>query len=92
MEEYSLMRGIIDTRWPVRSTQQLGQAIKRIRKTQHRSQETLAKLAGLRQAGISQLEAGAQGVRLETIFKILASLDLEIILQKRKKGNASPQD
>ena len=70
----------------VRSARQLGNVIKRERKQQDLSQNALAEEAGLRQAGISLIESGAKGVRLETFFKILAALDLEVAIQKRSKG------
>ena len=70
----------------VRSARQLGHVIKRERYAQGFSQNDLAEKSGLRQAGISLIESGAKGVRLETLFKLLAALDLEIVVQKRKKG------
>ncbi|MCB0366490.1 MAG: helix-turn-helix transcriptional regulator [Bdellovibrionaceae bacterium] len=70
----------------VRSTRQLGHVIKRERNTQGFSQNDLAEKSGLRQAGVSLVESGAKGVRLETLFKLLAALDLEIVVQNRKKG------
>jgi HTH-type transcriptional regulator / antitoxin HipB len=76
-----------ESRLPIRSTKQLGDAIKRFRKAEAYSQDDLAKSSGLRQAGISHLEAGAEGVRLGTFFKILAALDLEIVLRKREKAH-----
>lgn len=70
---------------PVRSPRQLGDTIKRIRREQEYSQNELAKYSGLRQAGVSLLEGGAKGVRLESLFKIMATLDIEIVLRKRSK-------
>ena len=70
---------------PVRSARQLGSTLKRVRIDKKLSQTDISNETGLRQAGISLLEGGAKGVRLDTLFKILAALDLEIVVQKRSK-------
>lgn len=70
---------------PVRSSRQLGSTIRRIRKSRNYSQGTLATLSGLRQAGISQMETGAEGARLGSLFKIISALDIEIVIRKRSK-------
>ena len=69
----------------IRSSKQLGNALKQIRKKRGYSQNELAKLTGLRQAGISLLEQGAKGIRLESLFKIMAALEIEITLDRRAK-------
>ena len=68
---------------PIRSAKQFGNAIQRIRKARALTQSQLSESAGLRQAGLSQIESGANGVRLFSLFKLLAALNLEIVLRKR---------
>jgi HTH-type transcriptional regulator/antitoxin HipB len=69
----------------VRNSKQLGNILKRFRASTPSTQKTVAEKSGLRQASVSQIEAGAKGIRLDSLFKILAALDLEIIVQKRTK-------
>ena len=44
-----------------------------------------AKLAGTTQARISAFENEPERTKLETLFKILAGLELELIVKPRKK-------
>ena len=47
----------------------------------------VAKLAGTTQARISAFENEPERTKLETLFKILAGLELELIVQPRKKSS-----
>ena len=69
-----------------RSPQQLGHALKRHRLAKKWTQTHLSEESGVRQAGISQLEGGHSGVKIETVFRVMAALNLEIILRPRQKG------
>ncbi|RDF03213.1 helix-turn-helix domain-containing protein [Aggregatibacter aphrophilus] len=51
------------------------------------SQTDVAKLAGTTQARISAFENEPERTKLETLFKILAGLELELIVQPRKKSS-----
>jgi len=75
----------------VRNSRQLGNAIKRFRMKQKLTQEQISENSSVRQASISQLEKGARGIRLSTLFKILAAMDMEIVLRKRR-GNEKRKD
>ena len=66
----------------VRTPQQLGNVIRRARKLRGLSQGELAARTGLRQATISQIEAGAVA-KLETLLAVLAALDLEFRIVPR---------
>jgi HTH-type transcriptional regulator/antitoxin HipB len=68
-----------------RSAKQLGLALKSLRKQQEKTQKQVAVDSGLRQAGVSLLEGGATGVRIDSLFKVLTALDLEIVIRSRKK-------
>lgn len=68
---------------PVRSPQQLGDALARMRGLRGRTQTELARDAGIRQATISSVEAGARGTELSTVFSLLAALDLELVVRER---------
>ena len=69
---------------PLRNPKQLGTALRRARKHNNLTQTELAARAGLRQASISDLERGAAGVRLATVFQVLAALGLELVMQDRE--------
>lgn len=66
-----------------RSPEQIGNAIRRARKKRGMSQSDLAKMTGLRQGTISQIEKGHAAAKLETILAILSALDLEFQIQSR---------
>lgn len=68
---------------PVRNIKQLGENLARIRNQQNLTQTILGEKAGLRQATISALENGEVGSRLQTLFDILAVLNLELVIQPR---------
>lgn len=53
------------------------------------SQTDVAKLAGTTQARISAFENEPERVKLETLFKILAGLELELIVQPRPKTHST---
>jgi HTH-type transcriptional regulator / antitoxin HipB len=67
----------------ITSTKQLGQSVKRYRNLKSLKQQDIAKNTDLGQKSISFLEQGKPGVRLETLFKVLSELDLEIVIQQK---------
>lgn len=69
----------------VRNVEHLGNALMRFRKLQALSQQVLGERAGIKQIGVSSVESGAAGTRLGTLFKLLAALDLELIIRRRRK-------
>lgn len=72
-----------------RNTRQLGALIQRARKQRGWSQGQLAELAGIRQSTVSLIETDDTSARAETIFAILAALDLEMRVVPRSKGAAT---
>lgn len=68
----------------------LGAALRRERRLQNLTQQQLGKKINMRQATISKLEAGDPGVQVDTIFRVLAGLNLEIVVRTRTK--AGPDD
>lgn len=71
-----------------RSPTQLGDTLRRFRTLAGISQSDVAALAGLRQATISKVESGYATVQMETIFAILAALNLELNIDVRSKSSA----
>ena len=70
-----------------RTPLQLGNGIRESRRKLGLTQEQLAAKAGVRQRTISDIE-NAGNARLDTVMRVLAALDLELVLQARTKGSA----
>jgi HTH-type transcriptional regulator / antitoxin HipB len=67
----------------VRTTKQLGTAIRRTRRTRAMTQGSLGQKMDARQATISKLEAGEPGTQLQTLMDALTALDLELVIRPR---------
>jgi len=68
----------------VYSSQSLGAALRRQRKAQKRNQAQVGLPFQIDQTTVSSIEHGAPGTRLETLFRILAALDLEMVIRSKK--------
>jgi HTH-type transcriptional regulator / antitoxin HipB len=66
------------------SPKSFGNAIKRRRKEKKLSQEKAGSDFRINQTTISSIELGAPGTRLDTVFRVLAALDLEMIIRPKK--------
>jgi HTH-type transcriptional regulator / antitoxin HipB len=72
-----------------RSAQQLGAALRRVRRQKGLTQQSLGELMHARQATVSKLESGESGTQLRVLIDALAALDLELVVRPRSK--ASPE-
>ena len=72
-----------------RSPGQLGHHLRTARRERGLNQTELANLAGLRQEMISKIETGQGGVRLATIYAVLAALGLEMMIARRSHSSAA---
>jgi HTH-type transcriptional regulator/antitoxin HipB len=70
-----------------RTPAQLGAFLRRARKSKGLTQARLAEQISKRQATISNLESSEGGATLETLFAVLAALDLELAVRPRTKGS-----
>ncbi|HDR1021941.1 TPA: helix-turn-helix domain-containing protein [Pasteurella multocida] len=61
----------------------LAHIIREFRYQQNLSQTDVAKLAGTKQATISVFENNPESTKLDTLFKILSGLELELVIQPR---------
>lgn len=75
-----------------RTPKDIGHAIREARKERRLSQTELASRSGLWQETISKIENGVASTKLETLFDLLAALDLEIQVQSRSKGVPSSME
>lgn len=69
---------------PITSPQSLGKVLRRCRKNLGLTQTEAGKRINLTQKTVSQIESGAPGVRLETLFNLMSALGLEMHLSTRK--------
>ncbi len=67
----------------VRTSKQMGAAIRRRRRILRLSQQELGAEVRLRQATISALEDGAPGTRMRTLLEVMTALGLEIVVRER---------
>lgn len=72
-----------------RSAHQVGRLIQRFRHEKGLNQTQLAQLAGQRQEMISKIETGQGGVKLTTLFDVLAALGLEMTLEPRSQSSSA---
>ena len=68
-----------------RTTKDLGNVLRQARKAHNLTQAELASRAGIWQSTISNIETSASGAKIDTIFDLLAALDLEIQIVPRSK-------
>lgn len=68
-----------------RSPKDVGNALRNARKANKLTQAELASRSGIWQRTISTIETSASGAKLDTIFDLLAALDLEIQIVPRSK-------
>ncbi|WP_026172912.1 helix-turn-helix domain-containing protein [Asticcacaulis benevestitus] len=74
-----------------RSPKQFGAALQQRRSQKGLSQSALADLIGTGQKTISKIENGNPATKLETLFSLLAALDLELEIKPRSKSNPNEQ-
>ncbi|CUS47716.1 MAG: toxin-antitoxin system HipB family transcriptional regulator antidote component [Idiomarinaceae bacterium HL-53] len=72
--------------------QQLSTFIKEHRKKHGITQAKIAELVGIRVATISDFENKPESCKLETFFKILAALNLQMGVTTREHAPNDPQD
>lgn len=68
-----------------RTPRQIGIALRRERRRLGMNQTEIGKKVDLRQATISTAEAGEPGTKLDTLCRLLAALDLELVIRPRTK-------
>lgn len=76
----------------VRTSKQLGAAIRRQRRILKLTQQELGDKIRLRQATISALENGKPGTRMRTLLDVLTALGLEIVVRQRSTSEKDIED
>lgn len=73
----------MESRVVIRQPRQLGALIQTARQRQGLTQHQLASLAGMQQRTISVIETGHDGLRLDTLLRVLAVLQLDLAALSR---------
>ncbi|MDM7933000.1 helix-turn-helix domain-containing protein [Tabrizicola sp.] len=68
-----------------RTPKDIGHALRAARKAKKLTQAELASRSGIWQRTVSTIETNASGAKLDTVFDLLAALDLEIQIVPRSK-------
>ena len=68
----------------ISSPENLGQALRAERKQKKLTQKAVGHSVGMEQHTISKIEKGNPGTELNTLFRLLAALNLELIIQPRE--------
>lgn len=67
----------------ITSARGLADALQQVRKQQGQTQQTIGELAGTKQSTVSTFETSPEHARIETLFKLLSALNLEMVLELR---------
>lgn len=70
-----------------RTPQQVGAAVRRLRRRRALTQAALGERMHVRQATISKLEAGEPATQLRILMEALAALDLELVIRPRSAAS-----
>ncbi len=76
----------------IRNNNDLGEAIRRARKSQDLRQVDVAQKASVRQALVSNIENGATTSKLDTVIRVLAALDMDLSIVPRSKAGFDPTE
>jgi HTH-type transcriptional regulator/antitoxin HipB len=77
------MKKKTDAGYPIKTPQQLGAVLQGFRKQRGLTQAQVARVSGLLQSAVSELELDSSTASLNRIFKLLAALDLELVVRSR---------
>ena len=69
-----------------RTPKQFTEALRRFRKKSKLSQKDVGEKVGLPQTTVSKIEKELISPSLRNLYKLLAALDLEIVVRPRKRG------
>jgi HTH-type transcriptional regulator / antitoxin HipB len=80
--------------YAARTPAQLGQILRNCRKRRDLSQAEAGSKVGLKQGTVSVIESGSAGVSVESLYKILSALGLELIVRDstEKPTRAAPRE
>jgi HTH-type transcriptional regulator/antitoxin HipB len=75
-----------------RTPQQLGQSLKARRAKLQLSQTEVAAKVGMKQNTVSVLEISTPSSSVESLFKVISALGLELVVREKSKSPSSSQE
>lgn len=75
-----------------RTRRQLGQILRACRKKRRLTQGTVGSGVGVRQSQISSIETRGADITVGTLYRLLAALDLELVLRDRRARDKRPTE
>ena len=72
--------------YPIKTPEQLGAVLQGCRKTHQLTQAQVGARVGLPQKEVSKLEKNPANTSLVRVFKLLAALDLELMVRPRRRN------
>lgn len=80
----------------ITSPKQLGIYLRDVRRTQKRNQTLVGDIVGLKQTTVSKLERDPASSSIESLMRLLSSLNLELHIEEksvgREQGKVDPDD
>ena len=73
-----------------RTPEQLGSILKSCRTRQGNTQEAVGAKVGIKQTTVSTFEANAARTRVDTLYKLLSALGLELVIRDRHADSSVP--
>lgn len=73
----------------INSPETLGSALRSERKRKGLTQEKVGQSVAMEQYTVSRLEKGNPQMEIGTLFRVLAALDLELVIRPRQKHDVS---
>ncbi len=74
-------------RTKITSPESLGHIFRSIRKKKGLSQTEAGRSVGIDQPTLSKIERGESNVRIDTLFRLMAALDMEMIVRPRDRSS-----
>jgi HTH-type transcriptional regulator/antitoxin HipB len=90
--QYKIEKDPVPVEQIVRTSKQLGSAIRRHRRSAGLSQAQVGARTNLRQATISALERGEPGTELRTVIDVMTALGVEIVVRDRSQPAGKIED
>lgn len=75
-----------------RTPQQLGQVLKACRKKRQLTQGAVGARVGVRQSQISSIETHGAEITVDTLYRLISALGLELVLRDMQARDARPTE
>jgi HTH-type transcriptional regulator/antitoxin HipB len=76
---------------PITTSKILGRVLRKNRRELGLTQSQVGSKFNIRQASISKIESGSGGVSIDTVFRLLSALNLEMSLQSRDSHSSDKE-